>query len=184
MIRVWKFETRYKGDKGQDWVLVSPTGEVGNKCQTWHPVKHIMPPQEVSEDDGLSVKDMRAKWEIIGPAYNAWKEGNEIPENGTALVAWPALDAGKIEALKRAGVRTVEEVRLMNDATVKALPFPDARKLPALAATWLDGRGSAEMAETLESQREQMEQMAQMIADLQADKEKPKRGRPPKVDAA
>lgn len=183
MIRIWKFETRYKGDRGEDWVLISPTGEAGNRTQTWHMVKTIRPPEEIGDDEGLSMKAMRAKWEVIGPAYAAWKEGNEIPENGTPLVAWPALDAGKVEALKRAGIRTVEEVRSMNEATMKALPFPEARKLPKLAGQWLDGQGEARMAETIEQQKEQLDAMAQMIADLQAAQEKPKRGKAEKAAA-
>lgn len=185
-LRILKFETRYPANRdAQDFVLLAPVGEATDKSQTWFNIKSIRPrPQDIeaAENGGLSQRAMIARWEIVGPAYEAWKAGNEIPETGTPLGAWAALDAMQVEAMKRRGIRTVEEAAEMNDDTVTALGIPNARKLPALAKSWLSGRGDAKLADELATAQERMAAMEEMIAEMQRDK--PKRGRPPKEAAA
>ena len=61
-----------------------------DKVRTWHPVLNLMPPADWDETRRSSPTyiDMAAKWATIGPAYEAWKRGSEIPQDGTPLAAW------------------------------------------------------------------------------------------------
>ena len=44
------------------------------------------------------------------PLYLGWKKNNEIPVNGLALEAWPAITKGQIKACRDLGLRSVEDI--------------------------------------------------------------------------
>lgn len=188
MLNIIKFETRFKpGGGAQDFVLVAPQGAGFDKTRTWHRVDKIRPPANPSPEvrDSLSFIDMDAKWQIIGPAYEAWKTNNEIPEVGTPLGAWAALTQEQAEHLKKQGIRTVEDVASMNDRTIEALGWPDARKLPPLAAKYLEGADDSEKDRKLAEMEERLAAMQELLEE-QMKQEPPKRGpgRPKKDEAA
>lgn len=189
MIHIVKFETRFKpGGGAQDFVLVGPQGAGSDRTRTWHRVDKIRPVDDPTPEvaDSLSHLDMAAKWSVIGPAYEAWKKGNEIPETGTPLGAWAALTLDQAEQLKRQGIRTVEDVTGMTDATIERLGWPDARKLPQLAKTFLDGMGDSEKDRKLAEMEEKLAAMQELLEEQMAKKEPAKRGpgRPKKDGAA
>lgn len=179
-----KFETRYPlGREPQDWVLLAPQGEEYEKTQTWHRIKHLMPRDDVDATtrDSDSYKAMELRWNIVGPAYEAWKKGEALPEDGTPLAAWGGLNAGQVAALKRMGISTVEAVRGMSAAALEKLNWPDAHKIPDMAASFLDSRDVAEKDAELAEMREKMAAMEELLNEQMADK--PKRGRPRKEAA-
>ena len=179
MLSILEFKTLYEvGKEPVDMVLVAPKGEGHQKTQTWHRVSKLRPPAGVDDStrDSLSYQDMEAKWSVIGPAYEAWKDGNELPESGTPLAAWSGVNTEMATALRAMGFKTVEDVRDMGDGAISKLPFPNARKLPELAGKWLDGADSA--AKDVEN-AELKERLA-ALEELLAETTKPKRGRPPK----
>lgn len=187
MIRVMEFKTEYRVAKEPiDWVLIAPLGAEFEKTQTWHRVSKIMPDADMDPDKAGSAtyQDMIAKWAIIGPAYNAWKSGNELPEDGTPLSAWSGVTSEQAKFMRSVGIRTVEEVRDMGEATVEKLRFPNARKLPALAASWLDGEQVAEKDAKILEMQAKMDAMAEMLEEqMKKDAaDKPKRGRPAKQE--
>lgn len=182
MISIIKFEERFRpGRDPIDMVLVAPIGEGHTKTQTWHRVPKLIPPADADENvkDSLSYKDMVAKWSIIKPAYEAWKEGREIPEDGTPLAAWAAMTPERAAALQAMGIKTIEAVRDMGDGAIQNLRFPDARKLPKLAADYLSGKDGAARDAENEELRERLAVMEEMLNEAMADK--PKRGRPKKA---
>lgn len=182
MIRVIKFWTEYRvGKDPRDWVLLAPMGEEFNRTQTPHIVSQIDPDKWPSNKrNGASYQDALAKWSVIGPAYEAWKKGTEIPLDGTPLEAWAGVTPEMAAALKALDVRTVEEVRDMGDGVMAKLRTPNARQLPALAKKYLEGQSAAERDAENEELRERIAAMEAML------KEQPKRGpgRPKKVEAA
>lgn len=185
MIRVLDFKTEYRTGKDPvDWVLVAPLGAEFEKTQTWQRVSKIKPP--VTDDDNYkssaTYQDMERKWTIIGPAYEAWKSGMDIPEDGTPLSAWSGVTAEQAKFMRSVGIRTVEEVRDMGESTIEKLRFPNARKLPALAKSWLEGEQVAEKDAKILELEERMAVMAEMLEERQA--AKPKRGRPKKETEA
>ncbi len=191
MIRIIEFKTDYikgpEGTKAVDKVLLAPIGADHTKTQTWRRVEKIRPPE--TDDPGvresLSYKDMAAKWSVVGPAYEAWRNGQEIPETGTPLAAWAALSPEQAKLLKAQGVRTVEDIAELSDASLSALPFPNARKLPDMAQKYLSGESAAQKDARIDDLEAKLAAALEMLEEQQ----KPKRGpgRPkkqPEADAA
>lgn len=179
MIRVTDFKTEYRtGKPPVDWVEIAPSGPGFERTRTWHRVEKLRPPEEwgESEKQSLTYRVMVERWGIIGPAYDAWKQGTEIPENGTPLEAWSGVTSDQAKFLKAMGIRTVEDVRDINDAALGQLRFPNARKLPGLARDYLEGADSAAKDATIAEMRERMAAMESMLEE----QAKPRRGRPPK----
>lgn len=184
MIRIVEFETRYAPGKDPvDWVCLAPQGEAFLKTQTWHRVAELNPANfRPHKREGMSYEDAKAKWSVIGPAYEAWRAGNEIPTTGTPLEVWAALSPEQVKLLKALDVRTVEDVRDMGDNTMSKLRMPNARQLPKLAADFLSGATSAEKDAKIAELEERMAAMTELLEERLA-AEKPKRGRPPKEKA-
>lgn len=185
MIRIVEFETRYPlGRDPVDWVLIAPMGEAFTKTQTWHRVAKLDPakfPERRREGD--SYEDAKAKWSVIGPAYEAWKNGNELPQSGTPLEVWAALSKGEVAMLKGLDVRTIEDVRDMGDSTISKLRMPNARKLPELAAAFLSGADGAAKDAEIAEMKEQMAVLYELLEEKKA-QDKPKRAAKPKAQEA
>lgn len=181
MTVVVDFKTEYRtGKPPVDWVLIAPSGADYERTQTWHRVEKVRPPEDWNDAKQASrtYQTMVERWAVIGPAYEAWKKGMDIPETGTPLGAWSGVTADQAKFLKTLGVRTVEDVRDMNDSTISKLHFPNARKLPQLAAEYLSGADVAAKDAQIAEMRERMEAMEAMLAE-----DKPRRGRPPKKES-
>jgi len=125
---------------------------------------------------------MVAKWSVIEPRYNAWRQGNEVPETGTPLGVWGGVTQEQSDRLRSMGIRTVEDVVAMNDATCEKLGWASARKLPAMAKTFLESSDVAAKDAEIASMRERMAAMEAMLAETMNAEEKPKRGRPRKTE--
>lgn len=161
------FKTEYRGDRAVDWVEIAPSGEAFERTHTWHRIKDLMPPETVdaTRADGQSYKIMQARWEAIGPKYEAWKRKEEIPLDGTPLAAWAGVSTEQAAHLKAMGIQTVEAVRDMSESAFTRLPFPNARQLPKLAAAFLSSLGEAEKDRQLSEMAERMAAMEEMLAE-------------------
>lgn len=182
-MQVIDFKTTYRNDKATEWVLLAPRGETGQSTQTWHRVDKLRPPENPrdAQAESLSYQVMKERWDAIEPAYNAWKDGTEIPTNGIPLAAWSGVSQDQADLLKMRGIKTVEDVAQMSDSAIQQLPFPDARRLKETAKKYLDGRDATAANEKLQEAEDRIAAMEEMIASMQADK--PKRGRPPKKES-
>lgn len=174
------FYTDYETGKPVDYVKLSQRGEAAERIVAHRRVKELIPPENASMDS-LSHKVMVDRWQVIGPAYEAWKAGTEIPDDGTPLGAWSHITPGMADHLKRMRITTVEHVRDMNPEEAARLPFPDSRKLPGLAADFLSGKDKADTIAENEALKERIVAMEEMLSEMQ-----PKRGpgRPKKEEAA
>ena len=181
---VLEFKAEYKNGKQTDWVLVAPSGEAFERTHTWHRVKDLMPPENVDDVRANSSAYMvlQARWKQIGPKYEAWKQGNELPDDGTPLAAWAGVTPEQARVLVGMGLKTVESVRDMSESAIVRLPFPNARKLPQLARDFLESRGDAEKDAMIADMQERMRIMEEMIAASQEEKRGP--GRPKKQEEA
>jgi hypothetical protein len=56
--------------------------------------------------------------EGLKTGYRAWKEGEDIPENGTPIKGWPVLSPAAQKDLIHAGVRTVEDLANLPDQDI------------------------------------------------------------------
>lgn len=146
-LHVIKFEQRYTKKHGaEDWVLLGPKGEALERTKSWHRVKDLIP-RDLSEmfDDeaevvrqSLSYQTMSARWSIIEPQYKAWKQGTDIPDEGTPLGAWAGVTAEQASYLRKFGVLTVEDAAAMDDRTIAKLPFPEPRAIKRMASDFLE----------------------------------------------
>ena len=74
--------------------------------------------------------------------FDAWKQNETLPEDGTPVVNWPAVSPAQIRALKQANVRTVEDLAVANEETLGRIGM-GARALKSLAVNWLGSASSA-----------------------------------------
>ena len=158
------FKTEYPNGREVEWVQIAPIGEGYDKSRTWHRVKDIRP-RDGSASDTQHAAIFAARWDVIGPAYDAWKAGLEIPEGGTPLAAWAGVTPEQVAFLARMGIRTVEDVAAMNESAIQKLPWPNGRKMPETAKTYLEGLGASAQAEEMATLREQVAAMQEMLAE-------------------
>lgn len=177
-IRIVKFETEYDAQgNGRDKVLTAPSGEDFNRTQVWHYINHINPDRvPAHKREGNSYAAIMDRWAIVGPAYEAWKRGEETPDEGTPLAAWPGVTPEQAKVLRANDVRTVEEVAKMGDTLLSRIHLPNARRLPELAKAWLDGTDAAAKDAEMAELKAQLAAMKEVLEEQVA----PKRERPKK----
>ncbi|MGL5737159.1 MAG: hypothetical protein ACRCYS_20045 [Beijerinckiaceae bacterium] len=178
------FKTEYRGERAIDWVEIAPSGEAFDRTKTWHRIKDLTPPLNVDDSraDSMAHKVMVARWNIIAPKYEAWKRKEDIPVDGLPLAAWSGVSPEQAAHLKAMGIMTVEGVRDMGEGVFARLPFPNARQLPKMAASFLSSLGEAEKDKQLAEMAERMAIMEEMLAAQMPEKRGP--GRPKKEPEA
>jgi len=128
------------------------------------------------------------EWGVIGPAYEAWKAGNEIPVDGTPLEAWNGLARDEIERLKiDLGVNTIEAFANMPESAIQKARVRNPRERVERAKRFLEARSqTAEVEKAMAERDAQIAELREMVQALSASQEAPKRGpgRPRKTEAA
>lgn len=90
-------------------------------------------------------------------AYAAWKEGREMPENGTSVTRWPVLSPSQVRQLLDLRVRTVEDLASANEETIMRLGM-GGRSLKDKAVAWLAAaNGPGKLAEEVSSLRQEID---------------------------
>lgn len=183
-IRVQKFKTEYTGERAVDWIEYTSKdafNEVGHAMHsTWERVNVLKPRDDVAKGaGGESGAAQRSIWAQIEPAYNAWKQGQEVPVNGTPLSSWSGLTADQADVLRSVGIKTVEDVAGMGEALLMRPPLPNLRDIRRTAGEFIAGRPAAEMADEIAKLKAQNEAMLEMLASHDDEKRGP--GRPKKA---
>lgn len=190
-IRVLEFATDYKDGKARDWVLYG-SGDSIQGSQTWARVKHLIPPESFERGRDIAggkMFHMKAVWSVIGPRYDAWKANEEMPEEGIPLTSWSALNKAQIAVLHSEGIKTVDQLSIITDASIEKIKLPDTRRLRDQAKLIVEGREASDMAKEVSDVNERLNASVDVIAEMQAkinelEQAKPKRGRPKKEEAA
>ena len=99
------------------------------------------------------------RWNVIKPAYEAWKRAEEPPEEGTPLAAWNAVRPEQAEVLKINGIKTVEHVAGLTDAHVQRIPVPNLRELKRQAQMFIDSADQMRFAARLDEKDKQLENL-------------------------
>jgi hypothetical protein len=143
------------GEKGKrimemqevDWVTYAPAHSPVNS-QVVERVKHLMPTEEMLHGEQTEkIVAMRVRWSQIEPAYAAFKTGHEIPAHGLPLGIWPGVSPAAAEVLKRAGIRSVEEVASLTEGQLDRIQLPGMRDLRKSAKLFLDNLQASESAQ-------------------------------------
>lgn len=140
--------------------------------------------------DKIKLHDAKM-WSRLKPHYEAWQKGQELPLEGTPLEEWSLISAHHCRTLKEHGIRTVEQLAIINDETMKLIPM-EGRKLQQRAAAYLSADRTAERsAVAITELKDQMNRMQAaleaseaMNRELAAGLEKRGPGRPRKEEAA
>ncbi|WP_226552975.1 hypothetical protein [Celeribacter naphthalenivorans] len=181
-IRVLRFFTKINAaGKSVDWVEYAAGHSIQSATNVAR-IKDLTPNPENTDNDipGTSGFHQSAVWHFIEPHYKAWKEGKELPESGTALEAWTAIGEAEIFELKRASIRTVEDVATLSEAGLGKVALPNMRQLRTQAGKFLEalnaGAASEKMAALEASNAEKdamLAEMAERLAKLEEDLTKP-----------
>lgn len=188
-----QFWTDYEPDRDNpgemravDWVKWAKRGDLTTAAVV-EKVARVKQPLKSIGDDG--VMEPNPVWVAIEAAYEAWKRGQEVPDDGTPLDAWSALSKAQAKAFKDAGFAAVEHIAAIEDAQIGKVRLPDVRRLRDLARAYVSHRANAAPVEAaLAAQRGEIDelkaQLAEATAALQRLADEPEKrgpGRPRKV---
>lgn len=177
-VRVIEFTTEYTAPenggevRGVDWVKWARPG-VLNMAAVCEAIPRLSKPLRERGPQGQLM--FRPVWLAIKPAYEAWKAGNEIPTNGTPLDAWPGVTRKQADAMRMAGVRTVEEFAGLTDNEVGSVRLPDVHGLRGRAQAFL--KAKVNEAQITNALAERDAEIAALLARLDALEKAPAKAR-------
>lgn len=128
--RAATIEAGYYKTKDVDFAIITPQGSkdrVERNVSDWF------------EQLTQQVQEQRFKQEWLSAfrgSYSAWKEGREIPANGTSVMNWPVLSPSQVKQLLDAKIRTVEDLSVANEESLSRLGM-GGRNLKEKAVSWL-----------------------------------------------
>ena len=141
-------------------------------------------------EDNPAYMAAKWRWDYIRPAYEAWKRGEELPDGGTPLAAAQFLRREDMDALKRGGCRTLEELRDLPEGARESFRVPRLRELQKQADVFLKAadqqKAQAEIeardhkVAVLENESREMQAELAQLKSLLAER---RPGRPPKEAA-
>jgi hypothetical protein len=195
-----RFETRTEEDrnlsieagrmvyKDVDWIIVTPHGARDSnedRASEWIEKKANAARQGTFDIEVLSK---------IRKAYEAYKEGKELPVDGTPLAMLPHLfTPAEIANCKSLHILSLETLAQANEETIARIGMGGREiKNRAVEAVRLSATGTGEALKVTALQQEnadlkdRMRDLENVIRDLQAQMtdnlSAPRRGRPPKVE--
>lgn len=113
-----------------DYAIVTPAG---SKDRVERPVKEWFDHLEREVQSQRFPIEWLQKYKS---EYSAWKEGREIPLDGTPLLTWPPITPSMLRELTGLRIKTVEDLAAANEETLKRIGM-GARALKQQAVDWL-----------------------------------------------
>lgn len=99
--------------------------------------------------------------------YKAFKEGRELPTEGTPVEYWLGANDARVHVLKSLHLRTVEAVSEMSDTVAQSVGM-GARELRKRALTFLDAQSSSKVADKLAAKDHELDELRRRLAALEA----------------
>lgn len=162
---------RYQA-KDVDHAVITPAGSkdrIYREVTSWFDHLH----QQVNEGRYNPV------WlDAFRKSYEAWKNGEDLPVNGTPIKTWGAISPAQVKTLINADVRTVEDLSQANEQTLVRIGL-GARSLKDTAARWLAENGGKQeelvkAQATINDLQERLARMEAMLAGkAESDKAQP-----------
>lgn len=100
-----------------------------------------------AETAGEKMAFLEYRWAQIKPAFDAWLNGQVIPEYGIPLAAWSQIGADQLKMLQASGLKSIEDVRDLTENQIGKIKLPNVRDLKKMATLYLEGLGGAKLAE-------------------------------------
>lgn len=161
-----KFWTRYKQSpddpakiEEEDWVEWVKKGEAGASGTTSEAIKRLAPRANPPRPAAV-------EWIVIGPAYEKWKKGEEIPVTGTPLYAWPGIPREMVDALKQYHVHSIEDLADMPDHQAAKIPLPRLREYRTRAKAYKEASGATDISDKLAVRDRRIQELAEQNKEL------------------
>lgn len=153
---------------GVDWVEYGPMAGL-DRTTTIDRVKNLLERlQPLADSQNPAVIMAHERADIIRKGYDAWKSGQELPTSGTPLAAWNGVTPEQAEVMVRAGIRSVEEVAALTDATSARLGLSNRNTLIQLAKNFLDSKEQSTLSARLTEKDEKIDMLASENEDAKA----------------
>lgn len=160
--KIYEFRTKYISDPKdpaklicEDWVEYGPIG-FADKSKISEKVSRLMKVADIGENANPAVQMAHDRANFIRSSYEAWKQGQELPEHGTPLAAWNGIRPEQAEALRLSGIKTVEDVAQMTETHITGIKVPGLRDLKKQAQNFLDSADQTRFAARLAEKDEEV----------------------------
>lgn len=104
---------------------------------------------------------------MYAKSYQAFKEGRELPTDGTPIEFWLGANDARVHVLKSLHLRTVEAVAEMSDTSLTSVGM-GARELRKRAQNFLDAQSTSKVAKQLAAKDHELEELKRRLAALEA----------------
>lgn len=148
--------------KDIDFALITPAGSKDR-------VERIVAEWFAKLDEDVRSQRVNPAWPAaFKEAYKAWKEGREIPVDGTPILTWPLLSPAQVKTLIDCQIRTIEDLAASNEDTLSRIGM-GGRALKQRAIDWLASASSiGKPSEELSKLKVEGETLKQQNIDLLA----------------
>lgn len=174
MIAIKRFWTEYAPDPqdpakmiGVDWVEYGPAGSL-DRTSTRAKIISLSALQPMHDQGNPAIVMAHMKWDVIRPAYEAWKKGQEAPVSGTPLAAWNGVSPEQAEILRSRSIRSVEEVAALTDAHIERIALPNLRSIIAAAKRFVESADTMRFAASLGEKERLISDQQNQISDQKA----------------
>lgn len=107
-------------------------------------------------------------YDAFNTAYESWKKGEELPENGTPIRGWPVLSPAVQKDLIALGIRTVEDLAALPDGNLGSIGT-GAVSYKQKAVAWLEA--AKDKGKVIEQVSALSTQVAELVALTKAQAE-------------
>lgn len=155
---VLAFEVDFRERDGKqvaaDKVILGKIGDPQYRQEMW-----------ISRLSGERCDDPRLWHELIKPAYEAWKSGEEIAQQGTPLAVLGTIAPRVIQRYRLLNIHNVEQLSAIQDGDLPRLGLGGQRDRE-VARKYLEAANS-ETAQIAAKQRQQDDQIAKQAAEIE-----------------
>jgi len=151
--------------KDVDFAIITPPGskdQIERVVEEW--LTHIEQESRVGRFPTEWVKAYKF-------AHSEWKEGREIPVDGTPVANWAVPSPAQIDSMRQLKIRTVEDMAQANEDVILRMGM-GARQLKDLAINFLRGgsaEGQSQLATEIAALKAKVDNLERANSQLQRD---------------
>ena len=166
-LNIFLNEGAFYTQDGVDYVILTTRADnPAHQAEIHKRVSELAPSDKTSPVNNISDGARSSQWKLVGPAYEAWKRGEAVPEGGHPVGTWPAIDRRTAETLKSMGYRTLEEIAVMDMETARRLMVSNGHELPRLARETLAMHEQKGKDEALNALMAQNAELSRQVENL------------------
>lgn len=164
--------------KDQDYAVITVPGDT--KANSIEKVESFFVKKEAERQAGRVHPEWIVRWR---KEYDLYKQGLEIPVNGTPIKGWKLLSNAQQEELVRMHIRTVEELADMNADAMRHFGM-GAQEYKRRAQSWLAQNQTHETGalqlNALQRENDSLKSQVETLMEKMAELERalPKKGKP------